>query len=61
MSTTIEEILGQLEISDDEEVNNRPGDEDDNMITQLVNKMIFDAYSKGASDIHIEPGDRKSR
>jgi len=27
----------------------------DNIIVKLVNKIIYDAYKKGASDIHIEP------
>ncbi len=54
---SIEDILGKLEVSEDEE-----GEEDfsgvteeDSAIVQLVNKMIIDAYNRGASDIHIEP------
>ncbi|NNF99302.1 MAG: GspE/PulE family protein [Desulfobacteraceae bacterium] len=30
-------------------------DEEDRTIVQLVNKIITDAYTRGASDIHIEP------
>jgi type II secretory ATPase GspE/PulE/Tfp pilus assembly ATPase PilB-like protein len=29
--------------------------EEDNAVVKLVNKIILDAYAKGASDIHIEP------
>jgi len=37
--------------------------ESDNTLVRLVNKMIMDAYDKGASDIHIESmaGDKPSR
>jgi type II secretory ATPase GspE/PulE/Tfp pilus assembly ATPase PilB-like protein len=53
---SIEDILGQLETTDDsfddelERVS-----EEDGVIVQLVNKMIIDAYNRNASDIHIEP------
>jgi type II secretory ATPase GspE/PulE/Tfp pilus assembly ATPase PilB-like protein len=34
--------------------------DDDSGVAKLVNQIIFDAYSRGASDIHIEPdGDEK--
>ena len=55
-SGSIEDILGQLEpgVEDhDEEVEGMA--EDDSAIVQLVNKMIVDAYNRGASDIHVEP------
>jgi len=29
--------------------------EEDNAVVKLVNKIILDAYARGASDIHIEP------
>ncbi len=55
-SGSIEDILGQLESGEEE------GDdelervsEEDGAIVHLVNKMIVDAYNRGASDIHIEP------
>jgi type II secretory ATPase GspE/PulE/Tfp pilus assembly ATPase PilB-like protein len=54
--SSIEDILGQLEGSEeyyDEESNGVT--EEDSAIVQLVNKMIVDAYNRGASDIHIEP------
>jgi len=34
--------------------------EEDSAIVQLVNKMIVDAYNRGASDIHIEPRQGKA-
>jgi type II secretory ATPase GspE/PulE/Tfp pilus assembly ATPase PilB-like protein len=53
---SIEEILGQLESSDDEAVDEAERfSEEDSAIVQLVNKMIVDAYNRNASDIHIEP------
>jgi type II secretory ATPase GspE/PulE/Tfp pilus assembly ATPase PilB-like protein len=55
-SGTIEDILGQL-VSDDEEYDEEIDSmtEEDSAIVQIVNKMIIDAYNRGASDIHIEP------
>jgi type II secretory ATPase GspE/PulE/Tfp pilus assembly ATPase PilB-like protein len=53
---SIEDILGQLEGTEeyfDEAVEGVS--EEDGAIVQLVNKMIVDAYNRGASDIHIEP------
>ncbi|MBW1997264.1 MAG: GspE/PulE family protein [Deltaproteobacteria bacterium] len=60
-SGSIEELLGQLAGADeeyDEEVERVS--EEDGVIVQLVNKMIVDAYNRGASDIHIEPKSGKS-
>jgi type II secretory ATPase GspE/PulE/Tfp pilus assembly ATPase PilB-like protein len=55
-SGSIEDILGQLEASDDEGGEDADKlSEEDSAIVQLVNKMIVDAYSRSASDIHIEP------
>jgi len=55
-SGSIEDILGQLEGPDDEyDEKIESLSEEDNAIVQLVNKMIVDAYNRGASDIHIEP------
>lgn len=55
---SIDQILSQLE--DDEEIDeideaDSSLDEKSSAIVQLVNKMILDAYDRGASDIHIEP------
>lgn len=55
-SGSIEEILGKLEPTDDEyDEETESVSEEDSAIVQLVNKMIVDAYHRGASDIHIEP------
>ncbi len=52
----IDEILGELAIEGEEieEAESRVTEED-SAIVQLVNKIILDAYSRGASDIHVEP------
>jgi type II secretory ATPase GspE/PulE/Tfp pilus assembly ATPase PilB-like protein len=53
---SIEDILGRLEPVDEESSEDQEGlSEEDSAIVQLVNKMIIDAHSRGASDIHIEP------
>jgi len=55
-SGSIEEILGKLEAGDDEyDEETESVSEEDSAIVQLVNKIIVDAYQRGASDIHIEP------
>ena len=59
-SGSIDDILGQLESTTDEDEDESRGmAEDDSAIVQLVNKMIIDAYTRKASDIHIEPGQGK--
>ncbi len=58
-SGSIDDILGQLESVDDEEDETSGMAEDDSAIVQLVNKMIIDAYTRKASDIHVEPGQGK--
>jgi type II secretory ATPase GspE/PulE/Tfp pilus assembly ATPase PilB-like protein len=52
----IDDILSQLqdETSEVEEAESSVGEED-SAVVQLVNKIILDAYARGASDIHIEP------
>ncbi|MBW2206531.1 MAG: Flp pilus assembly complex ATPase component TadA [Deltaproteobacteria bacterium] len=55
-SGSIEDILGQLEGTNEEDVEDlEKVSEEDGAIVQLVNKMIVDAYNRDASDIHIEP------
>jgi type II secretory ATPase GspE/PulE/Tfp pilus assembly ATPase PilB-like protein len=55
-SGSIEEILGQLGTGEAEADDEPEGvSEEDGATVQLINKMIIDAYDKGASDIHIEP------
>ena len=53
---SMDEILSQLgaEELEIEEAETGVGEED-SAVVQLVNKMIIDAYNRGASDIHIEP------
>ncbi|MGA1790293.1 MAG: ATPase, T2SS/T4P/T4SS family [bacterium] len=55
----IDELLSELdlEIQEDEEgFEDEAGiDESDNTIIKLANQIIRDAYTMGASDIHIEP------
>ncbi|MFW6148102.1 MAG: ATPase, T2SS/T4P/T4SS family, partial [Thermodesulfobacteriota bacterium] len=57
---SIEEILGQLVTSEEEEDETDGMSEEDGAIVQLVNKMVIDAYNRGASDIHIEPRSGKA-
>ncbi len=54
-TNSIEAILEQLASLEDEDEDLDVVSEDDSTIVQLVNKMIIDAYNRGASDIHIEP------
>jgi len=58
--TDIEEILSMMreESSEIEEAEKAVGEED-NAVVKLVNKIILDAYARGASDIHIEPSPGK--
>jgi type II secretory ATPase GspE/PulE/Tfp pilus assembly ATPase PilB-like protein len=60
-SGSIEDILGQLETNDDTmDEDLERVTEEDGAIVQLVNKMVIDAYSRNASDIHIEPRQGKA-
>ncbi|MBW2028673.1 MAG: GspE/PulE family protein [Deltaproteobacteria bacterium] len=60
-SGSIEDLLGKLAESDEEyDEEMERVSEEDGVIVQLVNKMIVDAYNRGASDIHIEPRSGKS-
>ncbi len=61
----MEEILNSIQIDTLTEgsVDNKDitvARDDDSGVAKLVNQIIFDAYSRGASDIHIEPdGDER--
>jgi type II secretory ATPase GspE/PulE/Tfp pilus assembly ATPase PilB-like protein/GAF domain-containing protein len=46
--------VSEVEIAEDEEEN--AISERDSSIVRLVNKIIIDAYDRGISDIHVEPG-----
>ena len=52
----IESIISQLQ-NEDNDVEDETAlvTEEDGAVVQLVNKIILDAYARGASDIHIEP------
>jgi type II secretory ATPase GspE/PulE/Tfp pilus assembly ATPase PilB-like protein len=52
----IDDIISQLneEAAEMEEAESSFGEED-SAVVQLVNKIILDAFDRGASDIHIEP------
>src|SRR5450759_3413337 len=56
-NSSIDEILGKLEQDEAgiEEENGEIITESHSVIMQLVNRIINDAYSRRASDIHIEP------
>ena len=52
----LEEILDRLEMEEaDLEDEIKDMSENDSVIVKLANKMIVDAFNRGASDIHIEP------
>jgi len=52
----IDDILSQLQVEAEEIEEAESGfDEADSAVVQLVNKIILDAYARGASDIHVEP------
>ena len=52
----IDEIISQLkdEAAEIDEAESAVGEED-SAVVQLVNKIILDAFNRGASDIHVEP------
>ena len=59
VSTLLESLISEtqekvIEITEEEEENTIS--ERDSSIVRLVNKLILDAYDKGISDIHVEPG-----
>ena len=52
----IDDIISQLQEEADEIEESESGiGEEDSAVVQLVNKIILDAFERGASDIHIEP------
>ena len=54
--SSIDEILSQLQAEDEEiEEETSAVSEESSAVVQLVNKIILDAYARGASDIHLEP------
>ncbi|MCX5827353.1 MAG: GspE/PulE family protein [Deltaproteobacteria bacterium] len=56
--SSFDDILGKLDVdgtSGDEAEDEETVKESDSAIIQLVNKIVNDAFSRNASDIHIEP------
>jgi type II secretory ATPase GspE/PulE/Tfp pilus assembly ATPase PilB-like protein len=54
--SSIDDILSQLQNEDAEIEEETAGvSEESSAVVQLVNKIILDAYARGASDIHLEP------
>jgi type II secretory ATPase GspE/PulE/Tfp pilus assembly ATPase PilB-like protein len=53
---SMDEILSELS-AEEEEIEEAESalNEEDSAVVKLVNKIILDAYARGASDIHIEP------
>ncbi len=58
-----DELTGEIGGDGAEKVEIKDGEseEDSSPIIKLVNRIIEDAYSRGASDIHIEPYEDKAR
>ncbi len=52
---SITDIIGKLDVEDEFEAEEDNVTESDSVIMQLVNRIINDAYTRGASDIHVEP------
>jgi len=57
----VADLIGELYLDQEEEEENEDDrlTETDSQIVNLVNKILMDGYSKGASDIHFEPGLRE--
>jgi type II secretory ATPase GspE/PulE/Tfp pilus assembly ATPase PilB-like protein len=63
-AANIDELISQLGENEEEENDFTAEDisaAQDNELVKLVNKIIIDAYTQGASDIHIEPYPDKSK
>ena len=54
-TASIHDILGKLDVEEDSREEEEGVTESDSIIMQLVNRVINDAYGRGASDIHVEP------
>lgn len=57
VSNNIIDLMSMSNVGDELDVEDetKKVTEKDNVIVQLVNKIIYDAYTRKASDIHIEP------
>lgn len=58
VSALLESLISEQDatIVEDEDEEESAISERDSSIVRLVNKIIIDAYDKGVSDIHVEPG-----
>lgn len=61
--TDLDEDLDSLEIASEEDNarEEEASDIDDTPIVRFVNKLLLDAINKGASDIHVEPYEKRFR
>ncbi|MCG8382469.1 MAG: type IV-A pilus assembly ATPase PilB [Gammaproteobacteria bacterium] len=61
--TDLDEDLDSLEIASEEDNTHEEEapDIDDTPIVRFVNKLLLDAINKGASDIHVEPYEKRFR
>ena len=59
-TAVLDNIIGDLSVDQEEELYEKEESsgvtETDSQIVNLVNRILLDAYSKGVSDIHLEPG-----
>ncbi|MBF0537487.1 MAG: GspE/PulE family protein [Nitrospirae bacterium] len=62
-TSSVSDIINELEIREEDDVDRTDSNLDENAgaIVRLANKIIADAYDKGASDIHIEPSKLKKK
>jgi len=59
--TTLEGETAEIEALDEIEDGSSSISESDSAIVRLVNKILTDAYDRGVSDVHIEPGVGKDK
>lgn len=58
----LDQDLDNIEVGDEDKDEDEGNSEvDDTPVVRFVNKMLLDAINKGASDIHIEPYEKKLR
>ncbi|MBF0316986.1 MAG: GspE/PulE family protein [Nitrospirae bacterium] len=61
--SSVSDIISELEVREEDDLDRTDSNLDENAgaIVRLANKIIVDAYEKGASDIHIEPSKMKKK
>jgi type II secretory ATPase GspE/PulE/Tfp pilus assembly ATPase PilB-like protein len=61
LDTLLESMKGEAEsLTVEEEEQEAPIHEPDSEVIALINRLLIDAYRRGASDIHFEPGSGKN-